>query len=100
MTSIHNSDPRERKTAWIFAAAVVGALVPPFWIAMGFLLFNLPQSHASDLFWDAVYITCPSWLLPGWSVLRMCLLNALLYGLIAFLVVAILRKRRPTRPST
>jgi hypothetical protein len=100
MTSIHDSDPRERKTAWIFAAAVVGALVPPFWIAMGFLLFNMPQSHASDLFWDAVYITCPSWLLPGWSVLRMCLLNALLYGLIAFLVVAILRKRRPTRPST
>jgi hypothetical protein len=70
MTSIHDSDPGERKTSWIFASGVVGALVPLFWIVMGFLLFNMPQSRASDLFGDAVYITCPSWLLPADGVVR------------------------------
>lgn len=62
-------------------ASLIGALVPLFWGVMAFLLFNLRESLASRMFWAAVHITCPSWIIQGSKSLVLTpLLNALLYG--------------------
>jgi hypothetical protein len=66
----------------------IGALVPIFWGLVSFIYFGTPNSRWTDLFWNVVYITCPSWLLPenNWSILTTPLANAVLYGLAVFLV--------------
>jgi hypothetical protein len=92
----------ERLTKRIAIWIVIGFLVPVFWGIMGFIYFNAPQSKWTDLYWNIVYITCPPWLLPeapyAWlSSLETPIANAILYGLIAFIIsVAINRfgKRR------
>jgi hypothetical protein len=64
-------------------ATVVGFFVPIFWGVAGFILFNAKQSVWTDVFWWAVYVTCPFWVLPGRAgLLLMPFLNAGMYGLI------------------
>jgi hypothetical protein len=78
---------------------IVGGLVPIFWGVLGFILFNMKQSIWTDLFWYAVYVTCPSWLLPenGASWLITPLLNGILYAGVAFLILTAVKGR--TRPG-
>jgi hypothetical protein len=70
----------------VIIASSLGFLVPLFWGIAGFVLFNLKEGFLSDVFWGAVYITCPFWVLPGlWGSIVMPFLNAALYGGIAFI---------------
>jgi hypothetical protein len=77
----------------IFIWMVIGAFVPIFWGVVSFIFFNAPESHWTDLYWNIIYVTCPAWLLPEskWSMLITPLANAVLYGLIAFLISIALR---------
>jgi hypothetical protein len=62
---------------------VVGALIPLFWGIVAFVLFNLPEGPASRLFWKAVYVTCPFWIIEGKKALiLMPILNGIIYGLL------------------
>ena len=85
-------------TRTIIVWAIIGAAVPLLWGILGFVLFTMPESVWSDLFWSSVYITCPPWLLPenALSWLITPLANGLLYAGLAFLVLGtrrLLRKR-------
>jgi hypothetical protein len=74
---------------------VVGALVPLFWGVLGFLLFNVPEGSLSRLFWGAVYVTCPFWLIEGSKALvLMPILNGTMYCAIGALLTLL---RRGTR---
>jgi hypothetical protein len=86
----------ERLAKRIFIWMVIGALVPIFWGVVAFINFNARQSKWTDLFWNLVYITCPPWLLPenDWSMVLTPLANAVLYGLVAFLVSMAIRSLR------
>jgi hypothetical protein len=69
---------------------IVGASVPVFWGILGFLTFNGPEGRLSTAFWNAVYITCPSWLIdvePGWILTP--LLNGCLYAVIAVFIAGV-----------
>jgi hypothetical protein len=74
----------------IFTFGIIGAAVPIFWGILGFAFFSAPESVWTDIFWRSVYVTCPSWLLPenslSWLVTP--LLNGLLYGGLAYLVLS------------
>jgi hypothetical protein len=82
---------RRKVLAW----SLIGFCVPIFWGVMGLVTFTLPQSIWSDIFWYAVYVTCPFWLLPTmpWWIdeMLMLVLNALLYGAIAYAVLSLRR---------
>jgi hypothetical protein len=86
-------DAVERLAKRIAIWMAIGAFVPIFWGIMGFLAFNARNSKWTELFWKAVYITCPGWLLPenDWSMLITPLANAVLYGLIALLASIAIR---------
>jgi len=64
----------------------VGFTVPIFWGALAFIYFSAPESVWTDLFWDAVYISCPPWLLPenslSWFLTPV--LNAGLYAVAGY----------------
>ncbi|MDR1968077.1 MAG: hypothetical protein LBQ32_05210 [Burkholderiaceae bacterium] len=73
-----------KKNLILFA---IGFFVPIFWGAMGFVFFSAPESLWVDLFWDAVYFTCPFWALPGdFGMICMPFLNATLYVCIGLLI--------------
>ena len=80
-------------TKRIFIWMVIGAFVPIFWGVVSLITFNAPESHWTGLYWNVVYVTCPAWLLPEskWSMLITPLANAVLYGLVAFLISIALR---------
>jgi hypothetical protein len=92
----------------LIVSAVVGFAVPVFWGVLAFVDFNGPEGRLSDLFWDAVYITCPPWLIPeesplgNWFVTPF--LNAALYASIALvaygLFMLIKGKRQQTPPRS
>jgi hypothetical protein len=66
--------------------------MPLFWGILGFIFFTAHESIWTDLFWDAVHITCPFWNIQGVPGLILTpLLNAIIYAFIAFLWVK--RKR-------
>ena len=68
----------------MFIAFGIGVGVPMFWGCLGMLLFNLPEGWASRVFWSAVYITCPFWIIEGPSaIVLMPLLNGCWYSLLA-----------------
>lgn len=68
-------------------AAIAGFFVPIFWGILGFILFNAPESKWTDMFWDAVYITCPFWAIPGLlGRFSMPFLNAGLYAIGAIIL--------------
>jgi hypothetical protein len=74
---------------WILAAFALGALVPLFWGILGFLLFSVPEGALSRAFWQAVYVTCPSWRIDGYiSYLLTPLLNGLMYAAIATALIS------------
>jgi hypothetical protein len=80
--------------------SIIGAAVPLLWGILGFVLFTMPESIWSTLFWWSVYITCPPWLLPesALSWLITPLVNGLLYAGLACLVLGTrnLVRRRST----
>jgi hypothetical protein len=58
----------------------IGALVPLFWGVLGILLFNIPEGSLSRLFWGAVYLTCPFWVIEGnKALILMPVLNGTMY---------------------
>jgi hypothetical protein len=69
----------------IILAAIIGFAVPIFWGVLGFAFFTAPQSNWTDLYWAAVHVSCPFWVLPLPTIL-IPFLNAGLYGLIAFVI--------------
>ena len=75
---------RNKISLRIKVAAAIGFFVPVFWTILGFIFFTAPESAWTRFFWQAVYVTCPFWVLPGrvgeWL---MPFLNAALYALIA-----------------
>ncbi len=79
--------------------AVVGIGVPLFWGGVSFFFFNARESLWTDLYWYAVYVTCPSWLLPEnqYSWLVTPALNGLLYACLALLISTLQQKKFKTR---
>jgi hypothetical protein len=74
---------------------VAGALVPLFWGVLGFLLFNAPEGSLSRLFWGAVYITCPFWVIEGnKALILMPVLNGSMYCAIAAMLTLMHRASR------
>jgi hypothetical protein len=66
----------------------IGAFVPLFWGVSSMLLFNIPEGGFSRLYWQVVYVTCPSWVIDGEKALvLMPLLNGCMYAGIAVLAV-------------
>ncbi len=86
-------DPVERIAKRVALWMAIGAFVPIFWGVLGFIEFNARESKWTDLFWNLVYITCPPWQLPenDWSMVETPLANAVLYGLVAFLISIAIR---------
>jgi hypothetical protein len=78
---------RNRVIQW----AVVGFAVPVFWGLMSFVFFNAKESVWTTIYWYVVYVTCPVWLFDMPSILTP-VLNAILYGILAFLILSMLRK--------
>jgi|SRR5579862_311138 len=77
--------------------AAIGFFVPLFWGILGFLNFNAHESVWIDIYWNAVYITCPSWMITGSSIgsdLLMMILNAALYGSLAVLIMSMFKAVR------
>ena len=87
---------RHRSMKRIYIAAAIGFCVPILLGVAGFVLFNAPQSIWTDIFWYAVYVTCPSWLVPENSAswILTPTLNGLTYGFISWLVLALSRRHR------
>jgi hypothetical protein len=76
--------------------SVIGFCVPIGWGILSFVLFSAKESTWTTVYWWCVYITCPFWLLPTnttstvtntANTVLMPFLNALMYGIIAFLVI-------------
>jgi len=81
-------------------AAAAGFVVPIFWTVQAFLNFNAPESRSSDIFWDAVHITCPFWdlnVLGDAGILLLPFINAALYGAVAFIFLGITRAIMTTK---
>jgi hypothetical protein len=72
---------------------VAGALVPLFWGILGFLLFNVAEASLSRLFWGAVYLTCPFWVIEGNKALvLMPVLNGIMYCAIVAMLTLLHRR--------
>jgi hypothetical protein len=73
--------------------SVVGFCVPIGWGIASFVLFSAKESIWTTVYWWCVYITCPFWLLPTNTATTVLtpFLNALMYGVISFLVITCLR---------
>jgi hypothetical protein len=91
------------KSQWrlIVAAFVLGAFVPLMWGILGFVYFNVPEGAFSRAFWQAVYLTCPSWRIDGYkSYLLTPLLNGLMYAAIAATLILGFNWVRSSRSRT
>jgi hypothetical protein len=74
---------------FVLICMLVGFAVPIFWGILSFVLFNAPESPLTDLYWDAVHVTSPAWLITPSSTLGEVatpFLNALFYGAAATLI--------------
>jgi hypothetical protein len=79
----------------VIQCAVVGFAVPIFWGVMSFVLFNAKESVWTTVYWYLVYVTCPFWLLPAnVTPILTPVFNAALYGILAFLILSVVRKTR------
>jgi len=68
-------------------SAAIGFCVPIFWGFAGFVLFTAHESMWTNLFWNAVYFTCPFWALPGnLGMIVMPFLNAALYSCVGLII--------------
>src|SRR5579862_29791 len=90
---------RQRSMKWVYIGAAIGFCVPVLWGVAGFVFFTAPQSVWTDIFWYAVYVTCPSWLLPENSAswILTPTLNGLTYGFLSWLVLMLFRSHRAAR---
>ncbi len=71
------------KARTVIIGFLIGACIPLFWGIMGLILFNVPEGLGSQIFWSAVYITCPFWVIEGNKALfLMPLLNGIMYALL------------------
>lgn len=71
-------------------AVVAGFLLPIVWGSLEFVFFNAHDSPLVEVFFAVAYITCPPWLIPGfWGDLGSPLLNAALYGMVAYAVAGL-----------
>jgi hypothetical protein len=62
---------------------------------LGFLLFNIPEGSLSRLFWGAVYVTCPFWVIEGNKALvLMPILNGTMYCAIVAMLTWLYRGSR------
>jgi hypothetical protein len=72
---------------------LVGCALPIFWGILGFIFFNARESTWTDIYWYAVYISCPPWLLSetriSWLITP--LLNGVLYAGVVLLISRIRR---------
>jgi hypothetical protein len=86
---------RRRLLFW----ALVGFVTPIFWGVMSAVLFTARESIWTDAYWYLVYASCPVWLLPTntATTVLMPVLNAGLYGGIAFLLTGNQRRSAPAR---
>jgi hypothetical protein len=76
----------------------VGLLMPIFWGMLEFLAFNSRSDAVLRAIRAGGYVTCPPWLLPGfWGDVVSPILNALLYGAVAWAVLSIRRFRHSKR---
>ena len=55
--------------------------------------FNAKESVWTTVYWYLVYVTCPFWLLDMPSILTP-ILNSMLYGILAFLILCVSRKTK------
>jgi len=86
----------------VYLAAAVGFCVPTFCGVAGFIFLNARESVWTDIFWYAVYVTCPSWLSPERSAswILTPVLNGLTYGFVAWLQLLAFRYRSNNRVWT
>ena len=84
----------------LLAGFAIGAVVPLFWGILGMLLFNVPEGWFSRVFWRAVYLTCPFWVIGGGKALiLMPLLNGLMYAALTLLITQAYRSIRSETPE-
>jgi hypothetical protein len=84
----------EMKARVLAIGFLAGALVPLFWGVLGFLMFNVREGLGSRIFWDAVYLTCPFWVINGNKALvLMPLLNGLTYALLLLVIARLFRQK-------
>jgi len=78
----------ERTKRVVLWFGIIGAAIPIFWGTLSFVFFNARESVWTDIYWWAVYVTCPPWLMPesALSWLITPLLNGLLYAGLGSLV--------------
>jgi hypothetical protein len=68
----------------------VGFVMPIFWGMMELLAFNSRSDAVLTAIRVGGYMTCPPWLLPGiWGDVASPILNAILYGGVAWAVLFI-----------
>jgi hypothetical protein len=81
----------------VVISMIVGFAVPIIWGVLGFALFSAPQSQLTDLYWDALHVTSPAWLITPSSPFGAIVtpfLNALFYGGAAILLTLVARALR------
>jgi hypothetical protein len=76
--------------------AVIGFLMPILWGFASFLLFNLPEGPAADLYWRLNHIFCPFFIFP--TIIELPL-TAGLYALVASSITIAIRRLRPSEAS-
>jgi hypothetical protein len=88
------------KARTVIIGFVIGACIPLFWGILAFILFNVPEGLGSRIFWNAVYITCPFWVIEGNKALfLMPLLNGITYALLFGGITSLCRRfSRNTHP--
>jgi hypothetical protein len=85
--------PQMKARHLIFGFAL-GASIPLLWGILGMLFFGFPEGLASRIFWDAVYLTCPFWVIQGnKAYVLMPLLNGLTYALLFAAIASMYRRK-------
>jgi hypothetical protein len=75
--------------------AALGFVIPLLWGVVSFIFFSARESVWTNIYWGAVYVTCPFWLLPTntFTTVITPFLNGTLYGGLAFLILNARNKR-------
>jgi hypothetical protein len=85
---------RRRMVIW----GLVGFAIPILWGIVSFVLFNAKESMWTNIYWYAVYVTCPPWLFTetriSWLVTPM--LNGILYAGVVFSMWAVRHRQEAT----
>jgi hypothetical protein len=88
------------KARTVIIGFLTGACIPLFWGILGLILFNVPEGLGSRIFWSAVYITCPFWVIEGNKALfLMPLLNGTLYAFLFAGIISLHRRFNRNTPT-